>query len=237
MFYKATNIINGSIVPNVDLHMHTNLTDGKDTLEAMIEKACELKLDKIAFTEYAANWSPWISKLSNMKKVAEKYSEIKVYFAAETKVMDWNGKIDFDKDKIELFDFIVGVVHSYPRKTNGFYSFNQLDATEGMRVDYELTMGLLSNKDIDVWGHPCGVYANYYGAYTQEMADNLVNKAVENGIVVEINASPRYRISTNMIWKSIQKNENCIVSVGSDAHSIEEIGQITKYLEKKKNDA
>jgi len=236
MFYKLIKIINGTI-PNVDLHMHTNLTDGNDTLEAMIEKACELGLDEIAFTEHAANWSPWIAELDDMKKTAEKYSEIKVYFAAETKVVDWNGKIDLDKDKIKLFDFIVGVVHSYPKKISGFHLFDDLDAAEAMYVDYELTMGLLSNNDINVWGHPCGVYANYYGAYSKEMLDKLVNKAVENGIAIEINANNRYRTSTDMIWKSIKKHENCTVSIGSDAHSIKEIGQITKYLEEKKNNA
>jgi histidinol phosphatase-like PHP family hydrolase len=46
----------------IDMHMHTNFTDGKHSVEEMVKAADTIGLKKIAITEHVRRDSKWIDK-------------------------------------------------------------------------------------------------------------------------------------------------------------------------------
>ena len=235
-FFTARDVLAGK-VRNVDYHMHSDLTDGRDTVTAMAMGAEALGLNAIAFTEHAADHSDWIRRLPEIKASVEALGlKVRVYWGAEVKLLDWEGKLALSHDKIGLFDFIVGVIHRYPQKTGGFHDFSALTAGAALEIDYALNKILLENPDVDVWGHPAGVYAHYFGRYPEKELNELIDLAIERRVAVEINSQSRYRCVTDLIWSRLAGTA-ARISLGSDAHSVGEIGQIGEFIAAKMEDA
>lgn len=228
-FFAARDVLAGK-VRNVDFHLHSNLTDGRDSVTAMALAAESLGLEAIAFAEHAADHSDWIRRLPAIKEsVAALGLQVKVYWGAEVKLIDWEGGIALSRDKIDLFDFIVGVIHRYPKRNGGSHDFSELTAGAALEIDYALNKKLLGNPDIDVWGHPAGVYAHYFGGYPEREMNELIDLAIERRVVVEINSQGRYRPATDLVWRGVAGTP-ARVSLGSDAHSVGEIGQIGDFV-------
>ena len=72
--FKEINLdISKKQLPNVDLHLHTNWTDGKNSVSQMYEAACKKGLKKILFSEHArcssVNWfSKFTKEVKSLKK-------------------------------------------------------------------------------------------------------------------------------------------------------------------------
>ena len=63
MEIKVKNITQ---IPKLNLHIHSNYSDGKQTITQIVEKSIKLKLDYIAITDHLTNsWKKWVSKLNN----------------------------------------------------------------------------------------------------------------------------------------------------------------------------
>ena len=63
IFREISEDISKKATPNVDLHMHTNWTDGKNSVFKMHDYSCKKKLKKILFSEHARSTSgDWFDK-------------------------------------------------------------------------------------------------------------------------------------------------------------------------------
>jgi putative hydrolase len=228
-FFKISELLDGNI-PMIDAHVHTELTDGKGTIEDYIAKAKQLNLKAIAFTEHADNTSAYyddyIAKKDHYKALAY---PLNVYFGAEVKASSTSGAINISDERAAMADFVVGVLHSYPDGKGGYLKFRDLDASWAMDWDYQLSKALLTNSNVDVFGHPCGVYANYFGPYDPERLRELVTLAAENNKVVELNSAERYRHVFPVIFQRCVELD-CLVSIGSDAHTTDKLGHVVSFL-------
>lgn len=228
-FFKASTLQTNNI-PQIDSHMHTNWTDGRSTFEEYVLRAKELKLESIAFTEHADDKSPWFSEFIFIKdRIRELASPVKVYFGAEVKAAHTDGTLSMGEERIHQLDFIMGVLHRYPNGNGGYHSFKDLTPEYAQELDFELSRALLSNPLVDVWGHPGGVYVHYFGAYRESMMRELIALAVRNGKIVEINTNMRYRSVLPVIYDECIARD-CLISVGSDAHEVSELGGVCNTL-------
>jgi putative hydrolase len=230
-FVRASMLSAGTI-PAVDAHVHTTLTDGRSSFESYARRARELGLEAIAFTEHTDDSSPWYDEYLELRaRIREMAAPTKVYFGAEVKMADPNGALGLGAERISRLDFIVGVLHRYPDGNGGYLSFDDLSPKDALELDYVLSKALLANPVVDVWGHPAGVYAKYFGAYRESWLRELVALAVRQGKVVEINTNPRYRSVFPLIFEECLARD-CLVSIGSDAHDVGELGDAVAFLER-----
>jgi len=66
--------------PKINLHIHSNYSDGKQTIRQIIEKSIKLKLDYIAITDHLTNsWKKWVSTLNNIENISTYLDEISYY--------------------------------------------------------------------------------------------------------------------------------------------------------------
>lgn len=230
LFFPARRLITDG-VPLIDAHIHTELTDGNGCCKDYILRAKELGLSAIAFTEHADNTSNWFHRFAESKPRLQAFaSPLQVYLAAEVKCAHPNGALNLSEDRMARLDFIVGVLHRYPDGKGGYLEFSELSPAEALDLDYQLSMALLANPRVDVIGHPGGVYSTFFGPYDTERMRELVTVAANNGRVVELNSAPRYGHVFPLILEKCLELD-CLVSIGSDAHHLEQLGHVVAHLQ------
>ncbi|MFX1378388.1 MAG: PHP domain-containing protein [Promethearchaeota archaeon] len=63
--------------PKLNLHIHSNYSDGKQTINQIVEKSIKLNLDYIAITDHLTNsWKAWVSTLNNDDSISAYLAEI-----------------------------------------------------------------------------------------------------------------------------------------------------------------
>ena len=68
------------LYPHINLHTHSNFSDGKNSIKEIVERALESDLGYIAITDhFTDSWKEWVSKLKNEDKISEYLKEIMFY--------------------------------------------------------------------------------------------------------------------------------------------------------------
>ena len=201
-----------------DLHMHTNATDGRDTIRQMAEAALSRGLTYIAITDHSKNLAMTnglddkraLAHIKAIRKVdAEMEGRIRVLPGIEVDILA-DGALDLDDSTLAQMDIIVASVHSH---------FNQ--PIEEMT---ERVLRALENPHVRILGHPTGRKVLSREGYAINI-DLIIKRAAELGVAVEHNANPA-RSDLNDLNLRIAKQFGCKIVVDTDAHSTEELDQI-----------
>src|SRR5215210_5505730 len=102
-----------------DLHVHTNYSDGKGTIESMAEAAIELGYEYLVFCDHsqslrvANGLSPerLKQKIEAVRKADEGYAEIQLLCGSEVDILK-DGSLDYDDEVLSTLDFVVASVHT-----------------------------------------------------------------------------------------------------------------------------
>jgi putative hydrolase len=221
-------------IPNIDFHIHTSWTDGQHSVQAMYEQACHLGLECILFSEHARkNSSAWFPKfVADVRSLPEKPCMALV--GVETRVIDFSGNINLDKEMISLCDLVVGSVHRFPDKSGGMQPFETLSAEEAMEIEFKLACLLLENPKVDILGHPLGMSITKYGVIPPLIRYQcLFEKSLKNDKAFEINSRYHSNPRTVLQWC---RNSEVKISLGSDAHCKNELGRILLKLSENEAD-
>jgi putative hydrolase len=215
-------------IPKVDFHIHTNWTDGLHSVQEMYEAACQLNLECILFSEHARKSSiSWFRSFASEVRALPRKPCLAL-LGVEARVIDFDGNIGIDNDIISLCDLVIGSVHRFPGKEGVPLSFEEVSQNEALEIEFTLTEKLLNNSYIQILGHPMGMCYSKYGAtISNRKIVQLVKKAKENGIAFEVNS----KYSPNP-WKFVKlcRDIGALISLGSDAHSKEKVGEIINVL-------
>ena len=211
---------------NFDFHVHTNFTDSHSTPEEIVDKAIILKLKAIAFTEHVNKTSDWFNEFSERIKLLKRNNNLKIFLGIEAKANDFNGNLDATEEMIKKSDIVMGVVHRYPDGKGGLIPIEEikdLGKEKSAEIEFNLAMGILdNNKDVNVLGHPFGVYSKFFTKLPEDYMRKLMEKAVEKNIAIEINT--KYLLENGKFFRLLREI-NPYVSIGSDAHHIDEIAK------------
>jgi DNA polymerase (family 10) len=201
-----------------DLHMHTDATDGHDTIRQMAEAALARGLKYIAITDHSKNLAMTnglddtraLAHIKAIRKVdAEMKGKIRVLPGIEVDILA-DGSLDLDDSTLAQMDIVVASVHSH---------FNQPAEEMTARV-----LRALENPHVRILGHPTGRKVLGREAYAIYI-DAVLKRAAELGVAVEHNASPA-RADLNDLNLRIAKQYGCRIVVDTDAHSTEELDQM-----------
>ena len=201
-----------------DLHMHTDATDGRDTIRQMAEAALARGLKYIAITDHSKNLAMTnglddkraLAHVKAIRKVdTEMEGKIRVLPGIEVDILA-DGALDLDDETLAQMDIVVASVHSH---------FNQ--PAEEMT---ERVLRAIENPHVRILGHPTGRKVLGREAYAIYI-DTILKRAAELGVAVEHNASPA-RADLNDLNLRIAKQYGCKIVVDTDAHATEELDQM-----------
>ena len=230
-----------------DYHVHSEFSsDGKSTMEEMINKGIELGLKTICFTdhmdydypckykyEFQLNTEEYLKKLQIMR---DKYqSKIEILTGIELGIQPQ--VIDRMNELVSKysFDFIIGSVHVvdqidpyYPE-----YWENETEEEGILKCFMAIKEGCESFKGFNVCGHIDYIvryapstkiqYNGYSYPYYADVLDEILNTLIKYGKGIEVNTSGyKYGLGhphpKTEIIKRYKELGGEILTIGSDAH-------------------
>jgi DNA polymerase (family X) len=193
-----------------DLHLHTTLSDGRGTLEQMANAAQARGYEYIAVTDHSASFGfgndvqpdALRRRIEEVRELNERLEGFQVLAGSEVNIQ-LDGSLDYDDDLLAELDWVVASVHT---------SFR----TSEKRMTERMT-GAMEHPYVDVIGHPTGRKITTRDPYPVNV-ERLIEKAVETGTMLEINAAPDRR-DLNDIHARAAAEAGVLIPIDSDAHS------------------
>lgn len=214
---------------NVELHLHTNWTDGEASIEAVLSQSAAAGLRQIAFTEHVRTDTEWYQDFAAAVRAAALLQPgIDVFLGCEAKALDTIGGFDASEAILELCDVVLGSVHRFPDGSGGFLSFSSLSQEQFAEIEFALACGLIDGAPIDVLAHPGGMYSRRFGVDLPEpQMRALMERSSARGIAIEINSAYLKDMDAHL---RLCADVNPIVSIGSDMHHLDNLGHCRDAL-------
>jgi DNA polymerase (family 10) len=192
-----------------DLHMHTKLSDGRNTIEQMALAARDRGLEYIAITDHSATHgfgddvSPdqLLEQIEAVREVNARVEGIEVLVGTETNILP-DGSPDYDDELLAQLDWVIGSVHT---------SFGMGEAEMTARM-----VAACEHPWIDAIGHPTGRKIETRPPYALNM-DGLIEAAARTGTMLEINSSADRR-DLNDVHARAARDAGVRILVNTDAH-------------------
>ncbi len=192
-----------------DLHVHTNWSDGKGTIESMAEAAIELGYEYLVFCDHsqslkvANGLSPerLKGKIEAVREADERYGEIHLLCGSEVDILR-DGSLDYEDSLLAELDFVVASVHT---------SFNM-----GEKAMTERIIRAMNNPNVRTIGHPTGRLLNRRDPYEVDVS-RLIEEAAATNTALELNSYvDRLDLSVPYVREAI--NAGARITIDTDAH-------------------
>ena len=197
-----------------DLHAHTDWSDGRHTLQEMVNAAKAQGLEYFAITDHSvssvvANGLDQKRLLEQVKQVREFDAEIEgiTVFAGSEVDIRRSGNLDFPDEILAQLDIVVASVHS---------NFTLTEAEMTKRI-----IRAIENPFVNIIGHPTGRMLGRRPMYPLNL-EEVIAAAVENKKALEINGSPN-RLDLAPQFVRMAKDAGVLLSVNTDAHGIQQL--------------
>jgi DNA polymerase (family X) len=195
-----------------DLHMHTTLSDGRNSAEEMALRAREMGLEYIVITDHSASHgfgndvSPDELKrqIEQIRALDERIEGIRILIGTETNI-GTTGAPDYDDDVLEQLDWVIGSVHT---------SF-----AIGSQAMTDRLVTAIEHPLIDAIGHPTGRKITRRAPYALDI-DRVLDAAARAGTMIEINSAPDRRDLNDVNARNAVQGGVKVI-VNSDAHGVE----------------
>jgi DNA polymerase (family 10) len=198
-----------------DLHMHTTATDGRASIEQMINAAKTTGYRYMAITDHSKRVTMargldarrlrqhW----REIDRAAEAVKGITVLKGIELDILE-DGSLDLPDDVLAEADWVVASIH---------YGQNQPQE----RITERL-LGAIRHRHIHAIGHPTGRLIGKRGGQAIDM-ETVMRAAADHGCFLEVNAQPD-RLDLNDVAVMAAKERGVRFVIDTDAHSVEELG-------------
>ncbi|MFZ0632099.1 MAG: DNA polymerase/3'-5' exonuclease PolX [Acidobacteriaceae bacterium] len=193
-----------------DVHMHTNVTDGKNTIREMAEAGLRHGYQYIAITDHSKNLAMTMGldderALEHMRHIREVDREmegkIRVFAGIEVDILA-DGALDLSDDVLAQLDVVIASVHSL---------FNMPEAQMTDRI-----LRAVENPNMHILGHPTGRLLLRREPYPLDLGA-ILRRAAELGVAVEHNAYPD-RLDLCDRDLRLAKELGCRIVVNTDSH-------------------
>src|SRR5580692_3945061 len=202
-----------------DVHMHTNATDGKNTIREMAEAGLAHGYEYIAITDHTKNLAMTfgldderaLEHIRNIRKVdADMAGKIRVFAGIEVDILG-DGALDLSDEVLSQMDVVIASVHSL---------FNQPEQQMTERV-----LRAIENPYVRILGHPTGRLLLRREPFAIDLAA-VFKRAAELGVTMEHNAAPE-RLDLNDHDLRLAKEMGCRIVMNSDSHDSRNLGKMT----------
>jgi histidinol phosphatase-like PHP family hydrolase len=223
--------IDKTTIPSIDFHLHTNWTDGEDSITVVYQAAVDAGLNTILFSEHgrrtSVDWFP---------DFAEKIRDLpmepcRALVGVESKIEDREGNLDVADEMVNAADLVMASVHRFPGLDGTPIPFEEMDTNDVVELEFQLSWAALSNPVIDILGHPFGMSLRRFGVEPPEdKLRALMERSATFGVMFEINSY--YHPDP---WRLIKmcREAGTDISLGSNAHAAKDVGNIVRTLKGK----
>ncbi len=192
-----------------DLHVHSNWSDGANTLEEIALAARQMGYSYLAITDHSRSLrvargldeERLRRQRLEIESINRMFDDFQLLAGIEVDILP-DGSLDFDDDILEEMDVVIASIHS---------GFKQDRDTLTSRI-----IAAIRNEHVDIIGHPSGRLLGRRGSYQIDM-ERVLDAAAETGTALEINASPD-RLDLNDHYIRLGKERGVRFSINTDAH-------------------
>ena len=197
-----------------DFHVHSNWSDGLNSIEDIVRYALKLGYRFIAITDHSQSLKvagglteeQLREKRKEIEMIQERYPDIKIFFGTECDIKA-DGKLDYSNDLLDEFDIVCAAIHSK-------FKMSEKEMTERI-------INAIQNEYVKILAHPTGRLIGKRDAYEVDL-EKVIDAAIENNVLLEINAFPD-RIDLNDINIRIAKEKGARFTIGTDAHAVDHL--------------
>ncbi|GFK94843.1 phosphatase YcdX [Fundidesulfovibrio magnetotacticus] len=213
----------------VEQHLHTTWTDGHAAPEACLERARELGLSRVLFTDHVRAASDYCPRyLDEMGRLARKEETLRVLAGFEAKATDLRGGLDIPPAALERADAVIVSVHSIPLPGGGLAPPSSLDAPTLARAERDLAVAAAEAGRATLLGHAGGMSLAYHGQFPLAFLEDIVRACAAHGFPMEVNS--RYHRPLLRPLLELMSRFDPPVSIGSDSHHIDTLGECSRLL-------
>ena len=207
--------------------MHSTWTDGVGSIEENILAARKKGLNQIAATDHIRHTSTYFEGYSEEIRALRERLDFPVYIGFEAKVNDFQGTIDVSDADLQRSELSICSVHRYPigKKLIPAKAFSSQVSQE---IELELTIAALSRGGFSVMGHPGGMSLRTHNEFNMEYFEEIIDACQKNGIAFDFNSSYHQDVKQDLV--ELFKKYDPLISIGSDAHHPDLIGNASKSL-------
>jgi len=201
-----------------DLHMHTNATDGHNTIREMAEAALAAGYGYIAITDHSKNLAMTnglddkraLEHVARIREVdAEMEGRIRVFAGIEVDILA-DGALDLADETLAQMEMVVASVHTH---------FAQSREEMTQRI-----LRAIENPYVRILGHPTGRLLLRREPFALDLGV-VLRRAAELGVAVEHNAAPE-RLDLNDRDLRLAKELGCRIVIDSDSHDARNLGKM-----------
>jgi DNA polymerase (family 10) len=201
-----------------DLHCHTTISDGHDTLEEMTEAARSRGYRYLAITDHSA--SHGFGNHVTPDGLKERIAEVRTYNArrrglrllAGSEVnIHADGSLDYDDDLLAELDWVIASVHT---------SFKG-----SRRAMTDRIVAAIEHPLVDCIGHLTGRLIGRRDPYDVDV-EAVVEAAARTGTMLEINGNPNRRDLSERHAR-LAAEAGAMICVNTDAHRVGTLNNMT----------
>jgi len=194
-----------------DLHMHSNWSDGRDSIETMVRGCIGRGYRYMAITDHspaiavARGLSPerLERQWNEIDRVRREHPAIRILRGMEVDILG-DGSLDMPDSHLDRLDLVIVSVHSGMRMPKRRMTERILRALEHPRVD--------------ILAHPTGRLINEREPYDIDL-EAVLRAAAERGVAVELNARP-HRLDLRDVHVRLARDLGCRIVIDTDAHGV-----------------
>ncbi|MFW9891680.1 MAG: DNA polymerase/3'-5' exonuclease PolX [Candidatus Thorarchaeota archaeon] len=198
-----------------DLHSHTDQSDGKNTIEEMLDAAQALEYEYYCVSDHTqslsiANGMDETRLLKRIEEIDELNTsgrwKMKILKGAEVDILA-DGGLDIEDSVLSQLDIVTGSIHSRMK-----------DKKETMT---ERVCHALQNKYVHILGHPTGRLIGKRSEFEIDL-ERVFETARKHNVIMELNAHPQ-RLDLNAGNLRAAIKIGLKIAINTDAHRISEL--------------
>jgi DNA polymerase (family X) len=198
-----------------DLHVHTNASDGVDSLPKMVEAARARGLKYIAITDHSKyvgvthglDAERLARQMDAIDKLNETLPGFTILKGAEVDILP-DGSLALPDSMLQQLDVVIIAVHS---------QFGLSEAKQTTRV-----LRALERPRVSILAHPFGRLLDERAPYALDF-ERVLRAVHDRPCYLEINAQP-LRLDLDDLHAKAARERGILLSIASDAHSVDQLG-------------
>jgi DNA polymerase (family 10) len=196
-----------------DLQMHSQYSDGKNTVQEMVE-ACQARgYQYMAITDHSpalamagVQPSDFLKQYEEIDALQEDYPDLRILKSAEVDILE-DGSLALEDDILAAMDVVVISVHS---------KFNMSREAMTRRITKAMR-----HPKANILAHPTGRLINRREPYPVDV-EELVTVATGEGVLLELNAQPD-RLDLRDYHLQMAREAGVKIVISTDAHRTAEL--------------
>ncbi len=198
-----------------DFHVHTDWSEGTNTIFEMVEAARKLGYEYIAVTDHSKamgvahglSEERLLAQIGEIHKLNDKLSDFHLLTGIEVDIKA-DASLDLPDSVLKQCDVVVAALHTGQKETRREITGRLITAME--------------NENVDIIAHPTGRIIGEREAYELDI-DALLEASARTGTTLEINAYPG-RLDLSDINARKAQRRGIMMAIGTDAHNTGHLG-------------